>query len=338
MRGVLTGTPSHAEALVEWTTWQAATTTPRRHPWRRPRGDPGVPEHATGQDQPRAGRAAHLRRRPPAGLGPAPRGGRPPGRHLQRVLHPARARQRHRRLRQRHRRHRPRPAARRGRADPSARPAPHRRHDPPAAPPAGPTARPAHRAARPGLDGRHARRSCSTDAWTSWPPTSSGSRCSRRSTPTRSGRPTTPGSSSWIRTPPSSSVTGTRSPTTPSPCCAPRPAATPTTGGLSDLIGELSTRSEEFRVRWAAHHVRIHTTGVKRFHHPVVGDLELAVRVLPAGRRSQPEPPHLHRRARVALPGRPAPAGQLGRDHRRHRAGLRRPTTPQQAESVETPD
>jgi transcriptional regulator with XRE-family HTH domain len=45
---------------------------------------------------------------------------------------------------------------------------------------------------------------------------------------------------------------------------------------LSDLIGELSTRSDEFRVRWAAHDVRIHTTGVKLLHHPVVGDLELS--------------------------------------------------------------
>ncbi len=44
---------------------------------------------------------------------------------------------------------------------------------------------------------------------------------------------------------------------------------------LSDLIGELSTRSEEFRVRWAAHNVKLHRTGVKRFHHPVVGDLTL---------------------------------------------------------------
>ena len=44
---------------------------------------------------------------------------------------------------------------------------------------------------------------------------------------------------------------------------------------LSDLIGELSTRSEEFRVRWAAHDVKLHRTGVKRFHHPVVGDLTL---------------------------------------------------------------
>jgi hypothetical protein len=45
--------------------------------------------------------------------------------------------------------------------------------------------------------------------------------------------------------------------------------------GLSDLVGELSTRSETFRTRWAAHNVRFHDTGVKRFHHPVVGGLEL---------------------------------------------------------------
>jgi len=50
---------------------------------------------------------------------------------------------------------------------------------------------------------------------------------------------------------------------------------------LSDLIGELSTRSDQFRVRWAAHHVQIHTTGVKRIHHPVVGDLELAFESFP---------------------------------------------------------
>jgi transcriptional regulator with XRE-family HTH domain len=44
---------------------------------------------------------------------------------------------------------------------------------------------------------------------------------------------------------------------------------------LSDLIGELATRSDEFRVRWAAHNVKLHRTGVKRFRHPVVGDLTL---------------------------------------------------------------
>jgi len=40
-------------------------------------------------------------------------------------------------------------------------------------------------------------------------------------------------------------------------------------------VGELSTRSEDFRRRWAAHNVRFHRTGAKKLHHPVVGDLEL---------------------------------------------------------------
>lgn len=44
---------------------------------------------------------------------------------------------------------------------------------------------------------------------------------------------------------------------------------------LTRLIGELSTRSEEFRVRWAAHNVKFHRTGAKTLHHPVVGDLTL---------------------------------------------------------------
>ena len=50
----------------------------------------------------------------------------------------------------------------------------------------------------------------------------------------------------------------------------------PTDRGLSDLIGELSTRSDIFRVRWADHNVRQHRSGIKRFHHPVVGDITLA--------------------------------------------------------------
>jgi transcriptional regulator with XRE-family HTH domain len=45
--------------------------------------------------------------------------------------------------------------------------------------------------------------------------------------------------------------------------------------GLTDLIGELSTRSEAFRTRWAAHDVRLHRTGVKHFRHPAVGRLDL---------------------------------------------------------------
>ena len=49
---------------------------------------------------------------------------------------------------------------------------------------------------------------------------------------------------------------------------------------FSDLVGELSTRSAEFRTWWAAHNVRYHQTGVKRLHHPVVGDLELSYEVM----------------------------------------------------------
>jgi transcriptional regulator with XRE-family HTH domain len=44
---------------------------------------------------------------------------------------------------------------------------------------------------------------------------------------------------------------------------------------LSDLVGELATRSEDFRTHWAAHDVRIHRTAVKHLHHPVVGDVSL---------------------------------------------------------------
>jgi transcriptional regulator with XRE-family HTH domain len=49
---------------------------------------------------------------------------------------------------------------------------------------------------------------------------------------------------------------------------------------LSDLVGELSTRSDAFRTWWAAHNVRYHQTGTKRLHHPVVGDLELSYEVM----------------------------------------------------------
>jgi transcriptional regulator with XRE-family HTH domain len=45
---------------------------------------------------------------------------------------------------------------------------------------------------------------------------------------------------------------------------------------LTELIGELTTRSEKFSALWATHNVRWHTTGTKHFHHRVVGDLSLA--------------------------------------------------------------
>ncbi|MBX7435203.1 helix-turn-helix transcriptional regulator [Mycobacterium sp. Y57] len=72
---------------------------------------------------------------------------------------------------------------------------------------------------------------------------------------------------------------------------------------LSDLVGELSTRSEEFRIRWAAHNVRRHTSGSKRMHHHIVGDIELNYQSfdLPdaPGLRlnvftAQPDTPHQH--------------------------------------------
>jgi transcriptional regulator with XRE-family HTH domain len=49
---------------------------------------------------------------------------------------------------------------------------------------------------------------------------------------------------------------------------------------LSDLVGELSTRSEEFRVRWAQHDVKFHRTGTKTLHHPLVGALTLVYEAL----------------------------------------------------------
>jgi transcriptional regulator with XRE-family HTH domain len=45
---------------------------------------------------------------------------------------------------------------------------------------------------------------------------------------------------------------------------------------LTDLVGELSTRSEVFRKLWAAHNVRFHRSGSKRLHHPIVGEMKLS--------------------------------------------------------------
>ncbi|MFG2127980.1 helix-turn-helix domain-containing protein [Streptomyces sp. NPDC048751] len=45
---------------------------------------------------------------------------------------------------------------------------------------------------------------------------------------------------------------------------------------LSALVGELSVKSEEFRRLWATHDVKEKGYGVKRMHHPLVGDLSLS--------------------------------------------------------------
>lgn len=70
--------------------------------------------------------------------------------------------------------------------------------------------------------------------------------------------------------------------------------------GLTDLVGELSTRSEEFRTRWAAHDVRLHRFGSKHFHHPTVGDLHLSFDAL-----ELPGEPGLTLTAYSAEPGTP---------------------------------
>jgi hypothetical protein len=58
---------------------------------------------------------------------------------------------------------------------------------------------------------------------------------------------------------------------------------TPFDRGLTDLIGELSTRSEPFRTWWASHNVRLHTSSTKTLHHPVVGDIEVTGESLALG-------------------------------------------------------
>jgi transcriptional regulator with XRE-family HTH domain len=53
-------------------------------------------------------------------------------------------------------------------------------------------------------------------------------------------------------------------------------ASDPDDRDLSDLVGELSTKSDEFRTLWAAHNVRLHNSGVKHLRHPLVGELSLS--------------------------------------------------------------
>jgi transcriptional regulator with XRE-family HTH domain len=49
---------------------------------------------------------------------------------------------------------------------------------------------------------------------------------------------------------------------------------------LTDLVGELSMRSEPFRKLWATHNIRAHDPGAKRFYHPLVGELTLTFETL----------------------------------------------------------
>lgn len=70
---------------------------------------------------------------------------------------------------------------------------------------------------------------------------------------------------------------------------------------LSDLVGELSTRSDEFRTLWAAHNVHRHKAGAKHLRHPVVGELTLNFDVM-----ELPAEPGLQLVAFSAEPGTPS--------------------------------
>jgi len=49
---------------------------------------------------------------------------------------------------------------------------------------------------------------------------------------------------------------------------------------LTELVGELSMQSTQFRTLWASHDVREHRAGVKNIHHPVVGDIDLTFQAM----------------------------------------------------------
>ncbi|WP_371778388.1 helix-turn-helix transcriptional regulator [Streptosporangium subroseum] len=54
----------------------------------------------------------------------------------------------------------------------------------------------------------------------------------------------------------------------------------PRDGRIVEVVGELRAKSEDFRRLWADHHVVERAFGTKRFHHSLVGDMELDYEVL----------------------------------------------------------
>lgn len=69
---------------------------------------------------------------------------------------------------------------------------------------------------------------------------------------------------------------------------------------LIALVGELSTRSELFRQRWASQDVRFHRSGRKRLNHPIVGQLDLDFEAMPL-----PSEPGLQMNVYTAAAGNP---------------------------------
>ncbi|WP_375385982.1 hypothetical protein [uncultured Microbacterium sp.] len=112
------------------------------------------------------------------------------------------------------------------------------------------------------------------------PPTSSGALCSPRCSTTRDHRLTPPGSSSSTLARRPSTANGKRKPRQIVAILRAEAGRSPYDRQLSDLVGELSTRSDLFRKLWGAHDVREHRTGLKTVHHPVVGDLDLTFQAM----------------------------------------------------------
>jgi transcriptional regulator with XRE-family HTH domain len=73
---------------------------------------------------------------------------------------------------------------------------------------------------------------------------------------------------------------------------------------LTELVDELATRSDLFRTLWASHDVRVHRTGSKNLHHPVVGDLDLTFEAM-----DLTSEPGLQLLAFSAAPGSPSQDG-----------------------------
>jgi transcriptional regulator with XRE-family HTH domain len=96
----------------------------------------------------------------------------------------------------------------------------------------------------------------------------------------------------------------------------------PLDNDLTSLVGELSMRSDEFRVRWAAHDVKYYRSGLQPFRHPIAGELGLSYDALeiPAdpgltivaygAEPGSPSARALQRLSDWAATGRPEPAQQ----------------------------
>jgi hypothetical protein len=98
---------------------------------------------------------------------------------------------------------------------------------------------------------------------------------------------------------------------------------------LHDLVGELSTRSDDFRHRWGAHDVRYHGAGSKTFHHRDVGDLELAYESMDMLSDPWTHPHPLRRRTSLTQRPRTRPARVLDQPHP-HVVTSHHPVTPTQ--------